>query len=123
MFFQLVQQSSERLFAAYIVIATIFIPLEIRVVLIDCIVSKMSVFGLHVLQTITLGCKPSQPFFISVYFQRIDSCNDHIDSQVELQVVYQKRVANVLAYYHLLALLFVTQLLKVVGQKYAFALR
>ena len=101
----------------------ILILLIIRAVFVDRIVSQMSVFGLQILQIVCFGSKPYQTFFVSIYFQWINACNDHIDSQIELQVVYQKRVANILTYYHFLALLFVTQLLKVVGQKYAFALR
>ena len=94
------------------------------VVLIDSVVGKMNV---HVVYVSLIGSvrfelfcgKSSDAFVVQEYLQRITTGNQHVKSYVKLQVVYKKRVLQVLLCYNSLIKL---DFFYIVGQKDALAL-
>ena len=63
---------------------------EIRVVLINCIVGKVNERIVKRLQFVLLCSKAAQTIFVDEHAQRLYVGHEHVDSQIELIVVYQE---------------------------------
>ena len=108
-----------------VVFLFVFILLELRVELIDGIVSQVhvKVVKVRVNRTLVLlSRKTSKPHVVNKYAQRIHSVEQHVYPQVELQVVYQVRLVDVSLYYAPLRHAVVHDLLNAARQKYSLPL-
>ena len=76
----------------------IFILNEILTLFIDAVVCQVGKYILFdIVSVVRLACKSNKAFIINIDLQRIKACNQDIESHVELQTIYQKRVINVSA--------------------------
>lgn len=69
---------------------------------------------------VLLGGEPGQSIFIDVYAKRVDAGKCDVDSEIEFVAVYKQGIINILTSNHLLS---GRDLVDVLGDKYAFALR
>ena len=73
------------------------------------------------LRIIFRGSKSGQPLLINVEFERVDRCDCHIDSEVELEAVEEQWIIDILRDY--IRLLFVRYVINLVCHENATALR
>ena len=60
----------------------------------------MRILMIEILQTKSLSSKSHKPFMVYVCSQTwIKTCDNHINPEVELEVVYQQRIGNVSGYH------------------------
>lgn len=93
-------QGTQGPFVAVVSLQDRFILGEIVWLLIDAVVGEVLVqilLSIRSARVVWLGRKPCQAFIVNVYSKWINTCHEHVDSEVELVAVDKQRVRNVLA--------------------------
>lgn len=95
-------QSIEAPLAAFAIIELEFITLVCGVLLVDAVISQMHEFCLFAAaaaRTILASGKTDQTFIVQVNPKRINACNGHVYTHVELVSVQEEWVRDVLGHY------------------------
>lgn len=109
----------------YVVIPFRTVEHEIWTLLVDGVVCQMhhQVVLVGLGRRLVFGCgKTGKTFFEDVHSQGTETSQEHINSEVELQPVYQERVANILLYNQARTFPVLGQLSDLAEQEYSPAL-
>ena len=93
--FNVVENVMEIPFVTFIFFSPTFIVIW---VFIDCVVRQMhvNVFKIWLKRWLVWNCgESSKPFFMNKNSKRTDSINKNVDSEVEFEIINQKRLVNV----------------------------
>ena len=91
-------QCREGPFVAHVTLLSIFVVDEALVLLVDAVVGQVRELSTFEIGLVGLACESDKAFVVDVHLQRIDTCHEHVHSNVELVSVDKERSRQVLAH-------------------------